>query len=126
MKDERRNARIVKLLLVIGIVLSVGSSITAISFYSDEWPSLDGTLPAESRTFYNFVTMETGGLFILGIAGALCAAKLHYGEKLRIWSPKMARWNTITMFIFLCFSILFPLGLIGLYYAWRLKNSDFE
>jgi len=126
MSETSRSAKVVKWLLAISTVVSLASSMTAISLYRDQWPSLGGSFPDESRTFFNFVTMETGGLLVLGIVTALCLAKLHYGKRLRIWSPKMARWNTITMFVFLCFSILLPLGLIGVYYALRLKNSDFE
>lgn len=125
MNEANRTKKIVELLLAVSILAGLFSSVTSFVLFAGFYARLRDMLLEESAFFEVLITY-TGGLFILAAVCGLCLAKLRYGENFTMWKPVTARWNTIAVFVFLCFSVLLPLGIAGVYYSMKLEDRDFE
>lgn len=52
--------------------------------------------------------------------------KFYYRSKFKIWDAQFSKYATVIVFFVLLFTVLAPLGIVGLIAATRLHPADFE
>jgi hypothetical protein len=127
MPNMKREKRIVIILLAINAFSCLLISMTATFFFSDQWPRLVGQTPIGGFSIATFLSIHAGSLIIFAILLSLCATKLQFGNRWKLWEPQLARWITLTTCGILCLSpFMFPIAIPAFYYLSKLSEDDFE